>query len=85
MWTCTHSDIPEKEGYNTIRDFIEESALMYSFDHPHVLGLIGISLDENRSPYIIIPYMDNGDLRTFLKNKREVATKSTDTGYPQVC
>ncbi len=73
-----------QDSYKNIRDFVEESALMYSFDHPHVLGLIGISLDENCSPYIILPYMENGDLRTFLKNKREVVTKSTDTGYPEV-
>ena len=57
---------------------------MYSFHHPHVLGLIGISLDVNSSPYLILPYMENGDLRTFLKAKRELATKSTDTGYPEV-
>ena len=78
------SDIEVQDSYNNIRDFIEESALMHSFDHPHVLGLIGISLDDNGSPYLVLPFMENGDLRTFLKNKREIATKSTDTGYPEV-
>ncbi len=79
-----HVETQVQDSYKNIRDFIEESALMHSFDHPNVLGLIGISLDKNSSPYIILPYMENGDLRTFLKNKREVATKSTDTGYPEV-
>ena len=44
---------------------------MKHFDHPNVLGLIGICLNTpDRVPYIVLQYMANGDLRTFLKNKR---------------
>ena len=69
--------------YRELKAFIEESALMCSFDHPHVLGMVGICLDTAQSPYLLLPYMANGDLRTFLRNKRDTA-KSSDTGYPEV-
>ena len=69
--------------YNELKAFIEESALMCSFNHPHVLGMVGICLDTVQSPYLLLPYMANGDLRTFLKNKRDTS-KSFDTGYPEV-
>jgi len=57
--------------------------LMSEFQHPHVLGLIGISLDANNSPYLLLPYMENGDLREFLKNKRG-SSMSNITSYPAV-
>ena len=44
---------------------------MCDFDHPHVLGLVGICLDDSNSPYLILPYMENGDLKNYLKSKRE--------------
>ena len=43
---------------------------MSNLDHPHVLGLIGICLDPSNSPFLLLPFMKNGDLKTYLKNKR---------------
>ena len=70
-------------SYAELKGFIEESMLMSEFRHPHVLGLIGISLDANNSPYLLLPYMENGDLRGFLKDKRGVSM-SNITCYPVV-
>ena len=83
--TYTHTPWPtDTQGmYSELKAFIEESALMCSFNHPHVLGMVGICLDTVQSPYLLLPYMANGDLRTFLRNKRDTA-KSSDTGYPEV-
>ena len=69
--------------YRELKAFIEESALMCSFDHPHVLGMVGICLDTVQSPYLLLPYMANGDLRTFLRKKRE-SSKNSGDGYPEV-
>ena len=44
---------------------------MLDFDHPNVLQLIGVCFDTNDSlPLIILPYMSNGDLKSFLIKKR---------------
>lgn len=56
---------------------------MCGFDHPNVLGLVGISLDQSNSPYLLLPYMENGDLKRFLKKKR-VGKDSCDMNYPEV-
>ncbi len=44
---------------------------MKDFSHPNILGLAGVCFDTaDGVPYIILPFMANGDLRDFLKNKR---------------
>ena len=44
---------------------------MKDFKHPNVLGLTGICFDTpDGIPYIILPYMENGSLKDYLKPKR---------------
>lgn len=44
---------------------------MKDFDHPHVLGLSGVCLDNpTKEPLILLPYMANGDLKSYITNKR---------------
>ena len=42
---------------------------MLSFDHPNVMSLIGVCFDEE-IPLIIMPYMLNGSVLGFVKQKR---------------
>ena len=72
-------------SYVELKGFLEESVVMCGFDHPHVLGLIGICLDPSNSPYLLLPFMENGDLRTYLKNKRDAGGLLDVSEYPQVC
>ena len=44
---------------------------MSSFDHPNVLTLIGVCLDGGPAPYLVMPFMFNGNLLSYLKNKRD--------------
>ena len=53
---------------------LEESLKMKSFDHPNVLGLIGVCLELGPSPYIVTKYMSNGSLLNFLKKERQNLT-----------
>ena len=44
---------------------------MSRFKHVHVMSLIGVCLDAGSSPFIIMPYMDNGSLLNYLKRNRD--------------
>ena len=47
---------------------------MKSFQHPNVMNLLGVCLDAGPAPYLILPYMANGNLLSYLKNNRESFT-----------
>ena len=58
-----------------LESFIHESVLMKSFDHPNVLHILGVGLDpDNGLPFIVLPFMANGNLQMYLKSKRSKAT-----------
>ena len=44
---------------------------MYAFDHPNVLKLLGVCMDGGSAPFIIMPFMANGNLKDYLINERE--------------
>ncbi|KAJ6589433.1 kinase-like domain-containing protein [Mycena capillaripes] len=46
--------------------FRREAAILYSLDHPNVVGFVGILDDPNRM-CIMMPWMHNGELNGFLK------------------
>lgn len=49
---------------------------MKNLNHPNVMELIGICWSDDPtnerhvSPYIVLPFMDLGDLKTFLRKRR---------------
>ena len=43
---------------------------MKSFDHLHVLSLIGVSIDAGKAPFIVMPFMSNGSLLAYLRKER---------------
>ena len=44
---------------------------MKDFEHPNVLGLVGVCFDSpDGFPCIILPYMAQGNLRSYLKSRR---------------
>ena len=45
----------------------DEGIKMKAFDHPNVLALIGVCIDFGEAPYIVMPYMANGSLLSYLK------------------
>ena len=59
-----------------VNDFVRGGLLMHQFDHPNVMKLLGIcwsddpSSSYHRSPLIILPYMELGDLKTYLRKLR---------------
>ena len=54
-----------------VNDLLKECARMKEFDHPNVLNLKGVCLDGGPVPYIIMPFMTNGSLQSYLKENSE--------------
>lgn len=58
----------------SVKDLLKECAKMMKFDHPNVLKLRGVCLDGGPAPYIIMPFIVNGSLLSYLKENRESIT-----------
>ena len=50
---------------------------MSNFNHPNVMKLIGVCIDRD-IPYIVMPYMTNGSLLSYLRTNREDLTTSDE-------
>lgn len=55
---------------NRVADMVKESVKMYGFEHPHVLSVIGVCVDAGPAPYIVMPFMANGSLLTYIKKEK---------------
>uniref|UniRef100_F6U7K8 receptor protein-tyrosine kinase n=1 Tax=Ciona intestinalis TaxID=7719 RepID=F6U7K8_CIOIN len=61
--------------YTEVEGFVKEGLRMKDLDHPNVMALIGIAftaedLNKPASPLVVLPYMPNGDLRSYLFSMR---------------
>ena len=45
---------------------------MKDFKHCHVMKLIGICIGHDQLPLVILPFMENGDLLTYLRDPKNV-------------
>ena len=43
---------------------------MKQFNHPNVMNLIGVCMDAGPAPYIVMPFMANGSLLSYLRKER---------------
>ena len=67
-----------------IEKFISESEIMLHLDHPNILNLMGMCFSmEDNLPAIVLPYMENGDLRKFLLTKRG-QMRDSEEQFPKV-
>ena len=63
--------------------FIKECITAKHFNHPNVLSLIGVSYIKGEAvPLMILPFMHNGDVKTFLESKRGNLLEVNE--YPKV-
>ena len=57
--------------YPKTEQFIKECIIAKRFNHPNVLSLIGVSYIKGEAiPLMILPFMHNGDVKSFVKSKR---------------
>ncbi|XP_056423188.1 tyrosine-protein kinase Mer isoform X2 [Hyla sarda] len=57
-----------------IEEFLSEAACMKDFNHPNVIKLLGVCLEvgprRTPKPMVILPFMEYGDLHSFLLSSR---------------
>ncbi|ESO99478.1 hypothetical protein LOTGIDRAFT_113628, partial [Lottia gigantea] len=63
--------LPDERELNV---FLEEALIMKDFSHENVLKLVGICLEEDSLPLVILPFMKNGDLLTYIRNPLNTPT-----------
>lgn len=66
---------------DSMESFLKEGVTMKKFQHPNVLQLLGISIDKAHQPMVILPYMANGDLHTYVKDENQEPTVGTLLGF----
>ena len=57
-----------------LKQLVEEGVVMSNLSHPNVMKMIGVCVDGNNTPYLVMPYMSQGSLLTFLRKNREELT-----------
>ena len=74
---CIVFEISDVNSQKEVNDFIREGLQMKAFHHPNVMELVGICWvkDSNAkvqmsAPLIILPYMERGDLKNYLRKSR---------------
>ena len=68
---CT--SITDYDSIETLKSFLHESNIMKKFDHPNVLSIFGVCLETDHVagvPSIVLPFMANGDLKSYLRDHR---------------
>ena len=49
--------------------FLKECRKIKAFVHPHVMSILGICL-SGQVPYVVMPFMANDNLQTYLRKHR---------------
>ena len=58
---------------------------MTTFQHPNVLGLLGVCFDSpDGIPLLVLPFMVNGNLKTYLVKSRRCPTSDNPDIFPEV-
>lgn len=67
----------EYVGYDDIKKYLENCLKISGAVHPNVLKIVGISFSSLSTVSIVLPYMEENDLLTYLKKLRSSVISST--------
>ncbi|GFO06236.1 hepatocyte growth factor receptor [Plakobranchus ocellatus] len=62
-----------------LQSFLQEALRMKDFNHPNVLALIGVCLNLDAMPLVVLPFMKHGDLLTYIRDEHNSKVR-VDTG-----
>lgn len=72
MHTCftfQHRFFVEYEtSYRKLEQFLSEAVVLRGHDCINIMSTIGVCFPDNSLPVIVLPYMANGDLKSFLRD-----------------
>jgi len=67
-----------------MRTFLNEALTMREFRHEHVLSLIGIVIDCDKMPLVILPFMTHGDLLSYIRDDNNVSRLQFALGHSSI-
>ena len=76
---------PGTYAEDDVDGLVKEFLQMKQLQHPNVMGLIGVCLDAGPAPYIVLPFMANGNLLSYLKQRRSTLLLSKTADEDEVC
>ena len=65
--------------HSTINEMLKECTKMQELSHPNVLTLLGVCLDGGPAPFIVMPFMANGSLLSYLRKNRNMYLLHTES------
>ncbi|KAK3786751.1 hypothetical protein RRG08_000957 [Elysia crispata] len=80
---CAVKTLRKSASESEKEEFLKEALLMKNFQHEHILGLLGVCLD-NDPQFIIMELMEGGDLLSFLRSCRATSTQSAQLLLPDL-
>ena len=63
---------------SVLKRLVEESQIMARFDYPNVMKLLGVAISQQNTVFIVIPYMAQDCLLSFLRKHRADLTVEND-------
>lgn len=77
-FSCAIKTLPATSTAKQRMDFLREASIMKQFDTHYVVKLMGVVSTSN-PVYVIMEYMENGDLKSYLRRLREVHQREGKT------
>ncbi|CAF1388189.1 unnamed protein product [Adineta steineri] len=66
--------VSRDQNVSSMHEFLYEANRMKDFSHRNILSLIGVTWDPSRKAMVLLPYMKNGDLKSYISNEKHQPT-----------